>query len=300
MQVSIIIVNFNTPALVEQCLKSIAHHVHGCLYEVIVVDNASSDDSRERLSACKNIKLIAADSNLGFGKANNLGAAEASGEMLFFLNPDTILCNDAVTILYNYLKDNTAIGVAGGNLFDAEKQPTHSFSRIFPSITQEMDFAMAQLYTKARFGNNRQFNHTGQPLDVAFITGADLMIREELFAEIGGFDKDFFMYYEDTALCYQVAKRGYRITSVPQAEIIHLEGKSFNVSQAREDRIQDGRYLFFHKFYSHTYNNLADSFNIASIQIAKILCRLLGKSTRYERYDCRLKAYRKATKKYKL
>lgn len=300
MQVSIIIVNYNTPDLVEQCLQSIAQRVHGCSYDVIVVDNASEDDSAKRLSACKDIRLIVADSNLGFGKANNLGATKASGDILFFLNPDTILCNDAVTILLDYLAKNQQAGIVGGNLFDADKKPTHSFSRLFPSITQEMDFAAAQLYTRMKYGNNRQFNHTGKPLEVAFITGADLMIRRELFEEAEGFDKDFFMYYEDTALCYKVSQLGHKIISVPEAEIIHLEGKSFNVSQAREDRIQDGRYLFFHKFHSPIYNNVADLLNKASMQVAKILCKLTGKTARYERYACRYKAYKTAIKKYKL
>ena len=104
--VSIIIVNYNTHKLLRNCLISIIENTKRCSYEIIVVDNASTDNSREIATEFKSVKWIQSEVNLGFGKANNIGSLEASGKYLFFLNSDTILLNDAISIFYDFFEEN--------------------------------------------------------------------------------------------------------------------------------------------------------------------------------------------------
>jgi GT2 family glycosyltransferase len=293
MDVSIIIVNYNTAQLVLSCVDSIKRLTHGVSYEIIVVDNHSDAAELAKLKDNADFTLLALDENVGFGRANNAGAARSSTDYMLFLNPDTELINDAVSILYDYVNANAEVGICGGNLFDADKRPTHSYHRLMPSILSEMDFACRQLYRKLRFGNNAQFNNTGKPLDVAMITGADLMIRRKAWLQVEGFDPQFFMYCEDSDLCWRVKQHGWRIVSLPQAEIMHLEGHSFSQSEAREKRVLDGRFRFFRKHYSRLYNIVADALNVFTLAIAVIVYSVLCRSVQRRVYSQRLNLYLK-------
>ena len=114
------------------------------------------------------------------------------------------------------------------------------------------------------------------------------MIRREAWDKVAGFDPSFFMYYEDSDLCVCIEKEGYDIINVPQAKIIHLEGKSFNESRTRCERYIGGRNVYFHKHYSTAYNTIADCFNMASLKMACLLSSLLGKKGKKETYQQRL------------
>ena len=292
MNVSIIIVNYNTTDLLLQCIDSIAKHTKGVSYEIIVVDNGSSEDSLPPLRRDQRIRLIEPNENLGFGRANNLGAESAQGECLFLLNPDTILVNDAVSILHQHLLSTPRTGLCGGNIFDENMLPIHAHDQMFPSILSELDIVCGHLYYKLRYGRNSWFNHTKAPMKVAMITGADMMMRREVWDKVAGFDPSFFMYYEDSDLCFRIKEQGFDIVNVPQAQIIHLEGKSFNVSRERDRRYFGGRKHYFRKHYSMGYNRIADFINITSLAIATALCRLMGKQEAWTRYRQRLQVYR--------
>lgn len=291
MDISIIIVNYNTKQLLSDCVESVCQKTFGIDYEIVIVDNGSDDTNFDALIQNERVHVVQSAENLGFGKANNLGRSVAKGDYLFFLNPDTLLLNNAVQLLFQYMKEHPEVGAVGGNLYNAEEKPCHSFSRLYPSITMEMDFAMKELISRIKYGKNRQFNYTEKPLEVAFITGADLMIRKDVFDRVGQFDKDFFMYYEDSALCRKIHEAGYKVMSVPAAKIIHLEGQSMTISEQRQKRIQEGRRLHFHKFYSKRYNRIADVLNKMTMLAAMAICKLSGKRELYNRYSCRYKIY---------
>ncbi len=292
MNVSIIIVNYNTTDLLLQCVDSIVKHTQKVSYEIIVVDNGSEEDSLAPLRQDRRISLLEQHENLGFGRANNVGATSARGEHLFLLNPDTILVNDAISILHQHLVNTPHTGLCGGNIFDADMLPIHSHDRLFPSILSEMDIVFGHLYYKLRYGKNSWFNHTDSPMKVAMITGADMMVRREVWDEVAGFDPSFFMYYEDADLCVRINEKGYDITNVPQAKIIHLEGKSFHESRARTERYFTGRNVFFRKHYSLLYNKIIDGLNIGSLRVGTALYRLLCKHQQAEIYQQRLEVYR--------
>lgn len=236
VDVSIIIVNYRSPDLVIDCVYSIYDKTKGINFEIIVVDNASGDDSISILTnkLGEKIVLIPSDTNLGFGKANNLGAEFAQGEYLFLLNPDTILVNNAVMILYDYLKKNPETGVAGGNLYTMDMSPAPSYCSEFDDLHTEKKKASWQyiFWRKIRdkLGSSdkksfmKEFNYTNNNLSVAYVFGADMMVKKSVFESISGFDPDFFMYGEEAELSWRIIQEGYLIRNIPEAKIIHLDG----------------------------------------------------------------------------
>ena len=299
MDLSIIIVNYNTSDMVIDCVNSIRDVSRKSSYEIIVVDNNSEEKQKEKLRGFPGILFIELASNLGFGRANNEGAKKAKGDMLFFLNPDTVLICDAPSILYDYMIKHDKVGICGGNLFDKEMRPAHSFHVMFPSILSELDFAFNQRYRRMRYGKNIQFNYTSTPIEVAMITGADLMIRRNVWYEIGGFASEYFMYCEDAELCFQATRLGYRVVNVPESKIIHLEGASFLENEVHCKRVLDGRFVYFRKNYSCIYNIIADSFNVISLTCAVLIYKIMRNRNKEYNYKLRLKTYIKCLREKK-
>lgn len=256
--VSIIIVNYNSSELVKGCVVSILNNVKRATFEIIIVDNNSKESIEERLSFFKEseifIKLIRLNENIGFGRANNEGLKEAKGRNILFLNPDTLLLNDAVTILSDYLDEHPNVAACGGNLFDAELKPTRSFRRCYPSISWLLgstflyDYFEIFLYEKNRF-----FNRKGKCFPVAYIVGADLMVTRHVLDECGGFDPAFFMYYEEIELCHRFSAAGYKIMSVPAATIQHLEGKTSNNSERKAKMLYASSQSYYRLSHSLFY-----------------------------------------------
>ena len=224
MDVSVIIVNYNTCRMTADCIESVRQKTSGISYEIILVDNGSTDGSKEFFEEFEGIKYIYSDENLGFGRANNLGAKQASGDYLFLLNSDTLLINNAIKILYDYINTHQSVGVVGGNLVGLDSTERISFERVFPGIYHTLNQYSKGVLNRLRFGKDVHYNHLVKPLKVAYISGADLMIRKSLFENIGGFDPVFFMYYEETELCYRVQSNHCHVVSVPDAMIVHMEG----------------------------------------------------------------------------
>lgn len=222
MDVSIIIVNYNTKQLLADCLATVFEKTKDVAYEVIVVDNASTDGSEEYIiERFPNIKWISSGENLGFGRANNLGAKYASGKYLFFLNSDTLLLNNAIRIFFDYAESHQyeKIGTLGSWLLDKNGTPNSSFG-FFPCATNEIKYLLGKYQLPIS-------NDIIEEKNVDYITGADLFIEKRLFDEMDGFDKNIFMYYEETDLQYRIARRGLSRKVIPGPRIIHLEGGSF-------------------------------------------------------------------------
>jgi GT2 family glycosyltransferase len=269
--VSIIIVNYNTRDLLKACLESIYEKTKDITFEIIVVDNASVDSSVEMVkSKFPLVNLIVNNSNIGFGNANNIGVINAKGKCIWFLNSDTLLINNAVRILYDAIMDYPKSGIAGGNLFDRKLNPTTSFYPLMPGILSDIDYLFFNIFSKIKYKQNLNFNYTNRILEIdGFITGADLMIKKTVFEELGGFDSDFFMYYEETELTYRLKKTGLKVISVPDAKIVHLEGAS---EIKKENTL---RRTFESK---NTYINKTNLYKI------KIILRFIFILTTYQRF----------------
>lgn len=244
MDVSVIIVNYHTEELILNCIKSVLEKTSDVDYEIIVVDNAPMPNFGDELEAAFNkkashpIRYLKMPENPGFGMANNAGFELAQGEFLFCLNPDTLLVNNAIGILHDYMKSHKDCGACGGNLYHMDMRRALSMRRILPGIFWEISESMKLHPERLRYGRNTRFNHTRRPMDVGYITGADLMLRADVTKELGGFSPDFFMYFEETDLCCRINKMGYRIVSLPQARIIHLEGKSFSTEKVNTAKLR--------------------------------------------------------------
>jgi len=250
MDVSIIIVNYNTLHVLQPCLDSIAEHTEGVDYEIIVVDNASTDGSREQLSRDQRVTFLPLDENLGFGKANNYGLRAAKGDYIFFLNSDTLLLNNAVKLFHDFaLSYSGKLGAMGCVLEDRNGQPVHSYGQ-FPKMRD--DFGKL-LWTPVLKGLHLyhaeppRLPETWMPVD--YVTGADLFVSRKVLDECGAFHPAFFMYYEETEMQLRFRRKGYQTVLLRGPRIIHLEGESAksSMSRFRRDTVRQQRseYIYF-------------------------------------------------------
>lgn len=227
IDVSIIIVTYNTYSITNDCIKSIYEKTEGISFEIIVVDNASKDGSKELFENDFRISYVYLNENIGFGRANNVALKKAKGRNILFLNSDTLLINNAIKILSDFLDQSCKAGAVGGNLYSDNGTALHSYRRLTPMFF-EINLMFATIPSKLLFGKNEEHNHTQYPIIVNTIVGADLMIKKSVLDKVGGFDERFFMYCEETELCHRVRKTGYKLFSIPSAQIVHLEGASFS------------------------------------------------------------------------
>lgn len=278
VDVSIIIVNYRTVKLLIEAINSILEKTRDIVFEIIIVDNHSEDNSLQIIKEYYGDRVIylSLSENIGFGRANNEGVKIASGRNILFLNPDTLLVNNAIYILSNFLDNHIDCGVVGGNLYSIDLKPTSSHNILFPSIFDELDQASKRMLSRLVYGRNTLFNYANAPMEVSFICGADMMIPKRVLDEVGGFNPDFFMYYEETELSYRIKQAGYKIMNVPFAKIIHLEGQSIMQSESREYQSLLSRRIYFNKVYSKCYIFFADKMYLTITAVAFIVSVLLG------------------------
>ena len=234
MQLSIIIVNYNTKDFLRDCLKSVIEQTKELEYEIIVSDNGSTDGSLQMLKLeFPQVQIIANGQNLGFGAANNKALDIAKGKYIFYLNSDTILLNNAAKIFFDYFEehDDGTIGAIGGMLLDSKRRFIHS-GGCFPSLQSELldlvKLNIGNIYltlgTILHFKNMHRNHFAKEEYGaIDFITGADLFLKNNEYAR---FDEDFFLYYEDTYLQYKLAQAGLKRRLIEGPQIIHLCGGS--------------------------------------------------------------------------
>lgn len=231
---TIIIVSYNTVALLRDCLSSIEPQI-GSNDEVVVVDNASSDGSPEMVrSDYPNAMLIASKDNLGFGKANNLGLSRAKGEMIWLLNPDTRIEPCALGAAATFMIQNPAIGMAGTALINPDGSPQSSVEYRYPG----------QRYARSILGD--------LPGEIAWILGASIIAWRNVMNSIGGFDERFFLYGEDLDLSLTVRKAGWPIGFIKDSVVMHYGGESerTNTPEAVMEKKFNAEMVFYRKHYT--------------------------------------------------
>lgn len=231
MDVSIIIVNYNTKELIRNCLKSIFEKTDGIVFEVIVSDNGSSDGSVEMIrDEFPQVILILNNENLGFGAANNRGLKIAKGKYIFYLNSDTVLLNNAVKIFFDYWENSPEkekIGALGCNLRNNNNEIAISFAN-FPTVENEKQYLLrcffSSLYIKKLFYHIKKERKRQKYIGaVEFIIGADLFLKNDEYAK---FDEYYFMYYEESDLQLKLENKRKKRLIVNGPEILHFEGGS--------------------------------------------------------------------------
>lgn len=230
MQISIIIVNYNTKHLTADCIDSIIAKTSEVKYEIILVDNASSDGSQEKFSSDGRILFLEAGDNLGFGKANNLGAQHAKGDYIFFLNSDTLLLNNAIYEMWRYCEEHKEdnIGGLGCILCDGNNQRCHSYAKLntWKDIVKSYFIApFCKSKAKEIMAMDAE-DESKDAFEVGYVTGADLFVSRKVIDECGCFDPDFFMYSEESEMQWRFKKHGYKNMIIKSPKIMHLEGMS--------------------------------------------------------------------------
>lgn len=224
-----------------ECIDSIIKQTKGITFEIILVDNASTDGSREFFSQDTRITYVYNESNLGFGKANNCGAKLAKGRYLFLLNSDTLLVNNAVKMFVDYMDSKPiSIGCCGAFLENSNGEIIHSYGRLHTFSNVYYEYIIYPVLSHIKYYENGKYTPDttqNEVNDVGYITGADLFLRKKIFDECGLFDEDFFMYSEDMDLCKRYSDAGYISVIFKGPRIIHLVGYSNDKRKAHKKLI---------------------------------------------------------------
>ena len=219
VRISVIIVSYNSESFIEKCIVSVLKNLppDG---EVLILDNASTDRTVVLLEKfLTKIKLIKSNENLGFSRGNNKAVREATGEYLFFLNPDTEINEPIFDEIIEFYEETPDAGIVGPKLImeNGEVQPT---VRKLPTILG----AFKEYILGTKFAYGQYVPKTENPLEVEMVYGAAMLIRKDLFEKLGGFEEKYFLYYEDADLCKRVRKNGQKIYYYPKIAIKHLVG----------------------------------------------------------------------------
>ncbi|MDE5886269.1 MAG: glycosyltransferase family 2 protein [Muribaculaceae bacterium] len=227
IDVSVIIVNYNTCDLTRKCIESIFKYTNGLSYEIILVDNASTDQSKSIFEKDNKIRYFYSNINLGFGKANNIGVEYSSGKYLFFLNSDAFLTSNAILQFFNDCERNPQIGALGGQLIWPDGSNQTSYFD-FPSL-KNIFLECLGLYRPKQ--SESQNNSNIILLSNQFVSGADLFMPKKIFLKLGGFYPGFFLYYEETDLQYHVFNSNSQIAFDSRIKIVHYNGGSQNTTK---------------------------------------------------------------------
>jgi N-acetylglucosaminyl-diphospho-decaprenol L-rhamnosyltransferase len=269
MDISIVIVSWNVCDLLRRCLLSVNSQqstvnsqeplplftVHRSLFtEVIVVDNASSDNTVEMLRAeFPDVRVIANTENAGFTHANNQALAVAQGHCLFLLNPDTELRAGALQTLYDYAETHPRVGIIGPQLFygDGTRQPSR---RRFPTVvTAFLESTKLQQWFPHHRVLTRYYmldTRDDETQEVDWVNGSAMFVQRAVYDQIGGFDEEFFMYSEELDWCYRAKRAGWQIVYLPTAQVTHYEGKSSGQTVAARDiHFHSSKIRFFRKYH---------------------------------------------------
>jgi len=254
LDISIVIINFNTKELTRQCIESIYEKTRQISFEVILVDNASTDGSMYELPNLTHDKYhyIYNDKNIGFSRANNQASKKARGKYLFFMNSDMIFVNDVLSILTEYMKKFKVTGIAGPRFLNPDRSLQVS-CRNFPNIIfgSLKFFPFLKIFLTREAMSYYQKDRDYSKIQIVDTVSAGAMfIEKKLFEKIGGFDEFSFMYGEDADICRQVRDRGLEVSFIPDALLVHYGGQS---SKLNSHRAIWSYYFAFYYLYKKYY-----------------------------------------------
>lgn len=256
LDLSIIIVNYNAKDLLKPCIQSILDQETKFDFEILVVDNDSRDGSvtmlKENFSQIKKIRLLNNNQNLGFSKANNLAIKEAAGRYVLLLNPDTLIISGAIDRLVGFLNLKDDVAAVGAKLLNGDGSIQHSIGH-FPTIFNQLarSLFLHRLFPKVDiFCELETHDSSYQNIkNVDWVYGAAIMMRKSVIDETGLFDESFFLFSEETDLCYRINQAGYNILYCPDAHIIHY-GRGLNINSDILAQLNRSKLQYFRKHYS--------------------------------------------------
>lgn len=256
MDLSIIIINKDTPKLTNDAINSAIYTIKNIEFEIIVVDNSTE---KKNIIVSNNekvfVKTIA--QNKGFGNACNIGAKIAKGEVLLFLNSDTILFKNTVNEVFSFFKQKKKVGAVGVRQLLENGRLDAGCKRAFPKPLNSLYYFLG---LSKIFPNSKRFGAYQQTFideeDIAYvdcISGAFMLIKKKVFAKIGGFDEDYFLYGEDVDLCFRLKKAGFNNIYYGKVSFLHYKNKSGKNSLKVVESFYESMKIFYDKHYKEKY-----------------------------------------------
>ena len=269
MELSVIIINYNSKQVLVNCLRSLMQSINSALTEIFVIDNVSSQSIKDIEQGFPSVKFIYNEKNIGFAAANNIGIKKATGEYILLLNPDTIVNENSFLPMIKYLDEHNDVGIVGCKIFNANgeiERSTHSFPSLIKEFMHANEFlknfigydSYLAKFLKKIFKSKSLESYWDHNCikDVDHVTGACMMVKKEAIDKVGLLDEAFFLYNEEVEWSYRFKQAGYKSVFVPDSNIIHLFGYSTKqrvqkqtVNQLLVERYR-GMFYFFQKHYS--------------------------------------------------
>ncbi|OUL60480.1 glycosyltransferase family 2 protein [Flavobacterium sp. AJR] len=282
MQLSVIILNYNVRYFLEQCVLSVQQALKDIDSEIIVIDNNSPDDSCDMIrSRFPVVKLIANAENLGFPKGNNIGVSQAQGDYICILNPDTVVAEDTFTKVLAFAKVQQDLGIVGVNLIDGAGNFLPESKRGVPTpwVAFTKITSLYKVFAKSKYFNRYYAEHLNenQTGKVEILVGAFMVMKRDLYNEVGGFDEDCFMYSDDIDLSYMVLKKGKANYYFAETTVIHYKGESTIKDEKYMKRFQEAMNFFYKKHFKVSF--LFSLFMKIGIVFFSIVKMIQGKTT---------------------
>ena len=247
-RLSIVIVNFNGRGHLERCLRSLVEAPPGTPFEIVVVDNASTDESAGVVQSFPSVRFLQLAENVGFSAGNNAGIRMSSGELVLLLNNDTIVPAGALDRLVAALDGDRAAGIAGPRLVDANGAAELSFGPMISPLGELRQKLLTALLARD-FGPVRIWveRATRRQRHVDWVSGACLLVRRHVAEAAGLLDERYFLYTEDVDFCATVRAKGWKVLFTPAAEIVHLRGRSRATAAAAANAAYRRSHLAFYE-----------------------------------------------------
>ncbi|KKQ01887.1 MAG: Glycosyltransferase/rhamnosyltransferase [Candidatus Roizmanbacteria bacterium GW2011_GWA2_36_23] len=277
MNLSIIVISYNTKEITKNCLDSISESLKGSSinYEVIIVDNASNDGTVNKIKNLKlkirNLNLIQNNKNIGFAKANNQAVKQSKGNYLLFLNSDIVVLDNAIEKMFLFYKENEkTVHFLGGKLLNKDKTPQPSAGPFYslPVVFGAL-FLKGDYWGLTRYSPNRLKK-------VDWVSGACILARKSYFEDVNGFDENIFMYMEELDLLYRARQSGYQTYFYPEAHFIHLGSASSNGKTYPILQVFKGFLFFYNK---HHKDGFSQFFLRFMLKLKSLIALMIGKIT---------------------
>lgn len=253
MQLSVIILNYNVRYFLEQCILSVQKALQDIDGEIIVIDNNSSDDSCEMMQLrFPSVKLIKNKENVGFPKGNNIGVAQAKGDYICILNPDTVVAEDTFSKIFNsqFIIHNAQLGIIGCKLIDGTgnflPESKRGIPTPFVAFTKIFGLYKFSNFFGKYYAQHLNENESGK---VDILVGAFMIMKRDLYNDIGGFDENCFMYSDDIDLSYRVLQKGKENYYFHETTVIHYKGESTIRDEKYMKRFQEAMQFFYKKHF---------------------------------------------------
>ena len=290
IDLSIVIVSYNTKDFLKKCIESVQDTSKNFTYEIIVVDNASSDGSSKMVSEnFKDVTLIANKQNLGFSKANNLGVKKTSGRYVLFLNSDTLVFENTLRLMIEFMDSEKNAGAATCKVIMPDERIDDASHRGFPTPWNSFSHfsGLSKIFGKTKLfgGYNLGYLDFNKTHEIDALAGAFMLVRRDAGEQVSWWDEDYFFYGEDLDFCYKLKQMGWKIYYVPSVSILHYKGisggikkHSKEISTANKETIiksQKERFkamrIFYKKHYEQKYPWVVTRLVYAGISLKQLM-----------------------------